>query len=439
MSKITKRILFITQLDIWSMSMSKSGIAMGNQSLYNTLLEYVNHGYSVHVLTSANRLNRSPDLKGITIHRHPLPGTWIPAKLRLIRSFFSKKSDNEKSRTPVVTTDLNYKQYRAMHKVIPFYLWMSFWTFLLMCRYRFQFLYGYEMFGTPVAWFWARLFGKPVISRFQGTLMSKYLNSPEKLLYNWTHWLPMKLPTDLLIMTDDGTQGDKVLKYLKVPEARWRFWQNGVNLSYIHNESSFQNDLRSEHGISFDTIMFSSASRLTYWKRVDRIIRALALIPKDRKVFLVIIGDGEQRSALEYMVADLGIAERVLFTGSLAHDSVIRWHKTADVLISTYDVSNIGNQMLEAQVLGKPYLTVNTGDTGKVIQHGLNGLLVEDPDDHVKLADSMVQLIDDNQLRTRLSEGALDYSRKNILSWKKRLEVEIKDVEQIITSYRREQ
>lgn len=439
MPKKIKRILFITQLDIWSMSMSKSGITMGNQSMYNTLLGYVKHGYVVHVLTSANRLNRNPDLAGITIHRHPLPGTWIPAKLRKIRSFFSKRSDKEKSRTPVVTTDLNYKRYRVMHKVIPFYLWMSFWTFLLMCRYRFQFLYGYEMFGTPVAWFWARLFGKPVISRFQGTLMSKYLNSPEKLLYNWTHWLPMKLPTDLLIMTDDGTQGDKVLKYLKVPETRWRFWQNGVNLTYIHNESGFQNALRSEYGISFDTILFSSASRLTYWKRVDRIIRALALIPKDRKVFLVLIGDGEQRTALEYLVVDLGIAERVLFTGSLAHDSVIRWHKAADVLVSTYDVSNVGNQMLEAQVLGKPYLTVNTGDTAKVIQHGVNGLLVEDPDDHVKLADSMLQLIDNNQLRAKLSEGALEYSHKNILSWERRLEMEIKEVEQKINSYRGEQ
>lgn len=426
----SKRVLFVTQLDIWSMSTKKSGATMGNQSLYNTLLGYARHGYQVHLFTSATRLSSNPTLpQNITVHRHPLPGRSIWHAAKKIKRWLLRRPYTDTACSKVVS-DLEYRQYLVLHKVLPFYLWAFWWVLLLMLRYRFDLLYGYEIFGTPVAWIWSRVFSRPVISRFQGTLMSKYLNSPEKILYNWTHWMPMKLPVNLLIMTNDGTQGDKVLDYLKVPITRRVFWRNGVELAQGVNPKFDNIAFRRLNSIDEDTMLLTSASRMTYWKRIDRMIHAASLVPHNRKFKLIIIGDGENRDALEALARDLGVADKVHFTGPLPHRDVLKWHSAADVLISTFDVSNVGNQLLEAQVLGKPYITVNTGDTAHVLTHEYNGLLIQTPDDYLAIADAISRLIDDNSLRGCLANGAKEFGLQHIKTWTQRMEMEIATVEE---------
>lgn len=428
MSDSLKKILFVTQLDIWSMSMRKSGETMGNQSLYNTLMGYARHGYEVHVLTSANRLKSKPTLpENIIIHRHPLPGQWAWRLGKAIFKIGRRRTGNENPSS--VVTDLDYRRYLSLHKVLLFYIWMSFWILPLLIRHRFCAVYGYEMFGTPVAWFWGRFFRRRVISRFQGTLMSKYLKEPKKLHYNWTHWMPMRLPVDLLIMTDDGTQGNRVLEYLGVPKERWVFLRNGVGFTIDPKLRMSRDKIRYVKGISENISLFTSASRMTYWKRIDRIIRAAALVPVDRQFLVVLIGDGEERQALKNLASDLGVSNRVRFEGPLPHTSVIEWHSAADVLISTFDVSNVGNQILEAQVLGKPYITVNTGDTSQIIKHEQNGILVEDADDIDGIAKAMIRLIDNPKLCNDMADSALAFGKENIQTWEQRMEKEISIVE----------
>jgi len=401
---------------------------MGNQSLYNTLYGYSKHGYEIHLLTCSNRRlgpTRLPE--SIIVHRHPLPGLKLWHLIKIIRKFLLgsiiKKSIATKKNT--LQTDINYKQYRVLHIALVCYVWMSLWSLLLSIYYHFDIYYGYEIFGVPVAWFWGRLFHRPVISRFQGTLMSKYLPTPYKLRYNWTHWLPMRLPVDLVIMTDDGTQGNRVLNYLGVPKNRYMFWRNGVHfkqdLYFNFNNIAFRNEKK----IDIDMPLFTSASRMVYWKRIDRIIRAVALVPTDRKFTLVLIGDGDQRMCMELLAQSLGVSDRIKFTGPLSHDEVIKWHMAADVLLSTYDVSNIGNQLLEAQILGKAYITVDTGDTSTLLKHKFNGLLIKNPDDYSAIAKAITLLIDKPNLRKQLSLGAIATGKKQVLSWQARMDKEI--------------
>jgi glycosyltransferase involved in cell wall biosynthesis len=99
------------------------------------------------------------------------------------------------------------------------------------------------------------------------------------------------------------------------------------------------------------------------------------------------------------------------------------------VLISTFDVSNVGNQILEAQVLGKPYITVNTGDTSQIIKHEQNGILVENADDIDGIAKAMIRLIDNPKLCNDMADSALAFGKENIQTWEQRMEKEISIVE----------
>lgn len=46
-TRIKKDIILITNLDVWMLTGGVKKIGTGNQSLYNTLLGYANHGYSI--------------------------------------------------------------------------------------------------------------------------------------------------------------------------------------------------------------------------------------------------------------------------------------------------------------------------------------------------------------------------------------------------------
>ncbi len=418
-----------------------SQATMGNQSMYNTLLGYARHGYEVHLLTCTRRLMTTPDLpENIIIHRHLVPGrkTWQACRLFLgkIRNLLREWKTScapvgsQDSESSEVKTDIGYKGYRRTSLTLAFYLVLGFWALLLSLRYRFRFFYGYEIYGTVIARFMGILFRKPVVSRFQGTLLSRYLDEPEKIRYNWSHWWPMQMKTDLVIMTNDGTQGDQMLDFLGVPKDRYVFWRNGVAFEKELDKTEDPILFRAEQGISPETVLFTSASRMVFWKRIDRMLRAIVLIPKDRDFLLVLMGTGQQYEPLCALANQLGIANRVRFTGPLPHREVIRWHNAADALISTFDVSNVGNQMLEAQRLGKPYVSVNTGDTAQILKHEVNGLLVEDPDDHTGIANAILRMIDDSELRKQLARGAKTVGKTEVLNWEQRSDMEIATVEE---------
>ncbi len=428
-----KRILFITQLEIWSMTTIEAGATMGNQSIYSTMLGYVRNGYEVHLLTSSERLKGPLPLpKEIIVHRHPMPGRPVVRGFRKIRNLLdwgSKRSSQSKSEN-TIQTDLDYKKYRVLHLVLVFYLWMSFWTLLLSLRHRFSAYYGYEMFGVPVAWFWGRFFGRGVVSRFQGTLMSKYVNDVSKLRYNWTHTMPMRLPTDLLVMANDGTQGDLVLDVLGVPKSRYVFWRNGVAFEEKELDPDFDpTKFRAQNGYDADTVLFLNANRMVYWKRLERLVNAVALVPKDRKFKVLLIGDGSEKPGLEELAHKLGVEDRIDFLGIMEHRHVLDWQRAADSLIGTSDFTNAANQMIEAQKLGVPYIAVDTGDTSRLLEHEVNGLLVKEPDDYQGIADAMTRLIDAPELRRKLAEGALEVGRKKILTWPERMNKEVAELE----------
>src|SRR5207244_11971121 len=70
-----------------------------------------------------------------------------------------------------------------------------------------------------------------------------------------------------------------------------------------------------------------SVGRLELTKRVDLIVRALALA--DKKVRLVIVGDGSQRPQLEAPVGTLGAADRVTMLGEVDDAEVIELYANA--------------------------------------------------------------------------------------------------------------
>lgn len=94
---------------------------------------------------------------------------------------------------------------------------------------------------------------------------------------------------------------------------------------------------------------------------------------------LVLIGDGDMRTSYEQRARELGIADRVLFVGSVTHDDLPRWYAHARCLVlpSTDSTEAFGIVIIEAGASGVPSIATNLPGVRSVIKDGVTGFLVE--------------------------------------------------------------
>lgn len=297
-------------------------------------------------------------------------------------------------------------------------------------------VYGYEMHGVLAARV-ARLWIKnapPLITRFQGTWLSEILDKRQwaRLIWNLDQVLAIRTPTSLCIMTDDGTFGDRAYSRLSgQSDTKLRFWSNGVDKPVV---TTTRAEILGELGIPTDNLVLVSISRLEGWKRVDRciaIVGALRALGADAS--LIVVGGGSLRSALESQAHQLGLKKSVCFVGAVSNDSVANYLNAADFFLSMYDLSNVGNPMLEALASGKPVVTLANGDTGSWIRHGYTGFIY-DPMSSTFITDAANDILEawrDVDKLNRLSTSVAELSQTRTWNWRRRLKAEIDEVTKI--------
>ena len=151
--------------------------------------------------------------------------------------------------------------------------------------------------------------------------------------------------------------------------------------------------------------------RLVEKKGFDLLLDTIAALAPDRdQLHCVIIGDGDQRGALETQANRLGITERVTFTGPLPQHEVARWLRRATVMLAPCRVGGDGNQdalptvLLEALGAGLPAVTTPVAGIPEIIDHGVEGLVVP-CDDLQALSAATAELLDDPGRRRAISEA----------------------------------
>ena len=163
--------------------------------------------------------------------------------------------------------------------------------------------------------------------------------------------------------------------------------------------------LRSKNGWQDETVLIS-VGRLAPEKNWDTLVRAFAKVhEKHPETRLVLIGDGTARSSLEELAAELGVSERVTFTGAVPFQEIPRYLKAADVFAFASITETQGLVTIEAMAAGLPVVAVNGPGTRDIVEPGKQGFLVEnDPD---ALAKGINKLLSDRQRIKRMSNSAL--------------------------------
>jgi glycosyltransferase involved in cell wall biosynthesis len=133
--------------------------------------------------------------------------------------------------------------------------------------------------------------------------------------------------------------------------------------------------LRREIGFGGDEVVVATLARLAPWKGIDVLIDALgqarARAPSLR---LLVVGDGEERCALERRAAALDGAVR--FVGEVSRERARALLTAADglALVSAYE--GLSHVLLEAMEQGKPIVATGIPGNHELIRDGENGMLV---------------------------------------------------------------
>jgi glycogen(starch) synthase len=276
-------------------------------------------------------------------------------------------------------------------------------------RIRPDVVVGYGAWGAPVAALVAKSLGLPNVTRLFGQSLppGPRMTARERVrcLLNYPEIVAFLTPCSSLIVCDDGSAGDKVARRLGVPEDRLNFWRNGVDKELFRPPAN-KDDAKRKLGVDPGAPMILSVSRLDREKHSERLLRALPEVlrsfPRARVFF---VGDGPERGFLEMEAARLGVASAVQLTGALEKEELPAYYRACDIFVSLSDRTNIANPTLEAMCCGACAVVLDTGNTGGVIVDGETGRVIANEALSV-LGRVLTELLEDEPMRRRLSEGA---------------------------------
>jgi glycosyltransferase involved in cell wall biosynthesis len=125
-------------------------------------------------------------------------------------------------------------------------------------------------------------------------------------------------------------------------------------------------------------------------------------------VRFVIVGEGEERRALEAQARASGVADRILMPGHIAHEPGLPW--IFDIAVLTSREEGFPNSVVEAMAAGRPVVATAVGGVPDAVVEGETGYMIAPGDDR-HLAQSIERLLRDRALRERLGAAAVERAR----------------------------
>jgi glycosyltransferase involved in cell wall biosynthesis len=179
-----------------------------------------------------------------------------------------------------------------------------------------------------------------------------------------------------------------------------------------HDETLFYRD----DAVKRDDKLVVSVTRFTEQKRVGYLIDAFAkVLEKEPGARLELYGSGPRQSAIAQRIDKLGLKEKVTIFTPVPQEKLREVYNRAAVVVLNSFQEGFGLALSEAMMCGAAVVGTASGGILDIIKHRETGLLVP-LDDSVKLAEAILELLDNDALRHRLADNGYNYARRNYAS-----------------------
>jgi glycosyltransferase involved in cell wall biosynthesis len=196
-----------------------------------------------------------------------------------------------------------------------------------------------------------------------------------------------------------------------LPPQRVAVIYNGIDCQSYSGAAQCRAETRASWELNDDHLVIVQVARLNRLKDHATALRAMkklaASVPQAR---LVLVGDGEERAALEKLTDELQLRGAVLFVGM--QTDVARMLAAADLFLLSSVSEGIPLTLLEAMAAGLPSVATRVGGIPEVVVDGQTGLLAEaaNPED---LAAKLQAVLADGAQRRRMGAAAAARAREH--------------------------
>jgi len=222
-----------------------------------------------------------------------------------------------------------------------------------------------------------------IAARWRGVPLLTFSHGSDVLLADWrwpvgtlTEWAARAADVVVVPTTEHGRL---VAERFSLPAERIVVAPVGVDTErFTPGDRAAE---RAKLGIAADQrlLAFMGALDANKGEGCEDILRALA-DPALAHVRLAVIGEGPRRQRLESLAAELGVADRVSFSGYLARERTLAWQRAADVVVVPSRRESLGLVALEAAAVGTPVVATRVGGLPEHVLPGRTGELYEPGD-----------------------------------------------------------
>ncbi|MBW1608574.1 MAG: glycosyltransferase family 4 protein [Deltaproteobacteria bacterium] len=226
------------------------------------------------------------------------------------------------------------------------------------------------------------------------------------------------------IITVSQAAKNDISKNFGIPQERFKVIMNGINTDLFYPVS----EIRREKG----RIIVTSSSD-TPIKGLRYLLEAVAEISKTLDVRLVIVGTVKKNGDIEKLIKNLGIKERIAFTGRIDNEAFVQQYARASLAIVPSVYEGFGFPAGEAMACGLPVVSTTGGALPEVV--GDAGVLVP-PANSRELVNAITQLLENPEQAEKMGRAGFNRVHHRF-SWKKAAEMTAAAYRETIRDYHR--
>jgi len=229
---------------------------------------------------------------------------------------------------------------------------------------------------------------------------------PHQFIVDWM----LKRKTDVAVAVSDAVK-TFMGSGRSVPLEKVKVIWNGVALDSFKNvDPEAAKSFRQQFNIPFDATIVGTITRLREEKGNAPFLDAAKLVLEEfPDTHFVLVGDGPLKAELETRATQLGIRNRVVFTGFVAN--ILPALESMDVVAVPSLREGFGLAMVEAMACRKPVVATRVGGMVEIAEDGKSALLVP-PANGRALADAILRMLRDTAFREKIAEQGREVSQK---------------------------
>lgn len=243
---------------------------------------------------------------------------------------------------------------------------------------------------------------KPIIYNPHGWAFNMKVSNKKINVYKFIEKLLSSMCDKIIAISEEELKSALNNKICK--DDKIQLIYNGIDIDEYDKNINLNNNYKESLGVSSEKVLIGMVGRISKQKAPDIFVElANNLLKNNPNLMFVIVGDGEDRKAIETQIEKYNIKKNFIITGWV--EDTYKYIQAFDIAILLSRWEGFGLAIAEYMVCKKPIIATRIDGIPNLINDNLNGILVE-PNNIVEAELAIKKLLSDKRLCEQLSINA---------------------------------